>query len=122
MHITTHVVLCIHVGRIEMKNPCLITAFLDCCREYTYTTRGGIHAPKSESPHSKLVQKFFLYACQRNGEAYEGSGEYGSAFIFESKIFRWTVTEFTLFSCMHEDELRTRVDSLLPIRAKIVCT
>ena len=29
--------------------------------------------------------------------------------------------ELTLFSCMYEDELRTRVDSLLQIRAKIVC-
>ena len=40
----------------------------------------------------------------------------------EKNISRWVVIEFMLFSCMHEDQLRTRYDSHLQIRAKIICT
>ena len=40
-------VVCIHVDSIELKKACLITGFLDCCREFK--TRGGTYERASQS-------------------------------------------------------------------------
>ena len=76
-------VLCTHGDRIEMKKPCLITGFLDCCRLYKLDSDVG-SAGEARSPARKrrLVKKMLLYACERNMEAYDGKGEHGSHFIY----------------------------------------
>ena len=99
--------VCIHVGRISLKKPCLITGFLDCCR--LFTTRGGKPQSKAESPHSNLVQKLILYACDRNGEAYDGNGKHGSDSICQN--ITMSIDSLRVYVVLlHEDTLRPMHD------------
>ena len=74
-------VLCTHGDRIEMKKPCLITGFLDCCRLYKFDSSEGVSRGTSPTK-TRMVKKMLLYACERNMEAYDGKGEHGSDFIY----------------------------------------
>ena len=96
LYISTSVLL----YRIELKKASLITAFLDCCREYTYTARGPEAGPARSGGHKKsaIVQKLILYACGRNNYAYDGEeGLHGNDFIYKNKLVPMRVEKPRLF-------------------------
>jgi len=61
---------------MRLRKTCLVTCFLDCCREFTFDASEVITGP-ARSGNDELGQYLTLFACEPNGYAYDGKGKHG---------------------------------------------